>query len=51
MENVPNSPWPDRDELKVVRTFRDAGVRFVIADGRAIQFIVTNISFWRFFNS
>jgi hypothetical protein len=38
MESAPNSPWLDRDELEVVRSFQDAGVRFVIVGGRAVQF-------------
>ena len=38
MESAPNSSWLDRDELEVVRTFLDAGVRFVIVGGRAVQF-------------
>jgi hypothetical protein len=38
MESALNSPWLDRDELEVVRSFLDAGVRFVIVGGRAIQF-------------
>jgi predicted nucleotidyltransferase len=38
MESAPNSPWLDRDELEVVRSFLDAGVRFVVVGGRAVQF-------------
>lgn len=38
MESALNSPWLDRDELDVVRAFLDAGVRFVIVGGRAVQF-------------
>jgi len=38
METELNSPWLDRDELEVVRSFQDAGVRFVIVGGRAVQF-------------
>jgi hypothetical protein len=38
MQSAPNSPWLDRDELEVVRSFQDAGVRFVIVGGRAVQF-------------
>jgi hypothetical protein len=38
METELNSPWLDRDELEVVRTILDAGVRFLIVGGRAVQF-------------
>jgi hypothetical protein len=37
METELNSPWLDRDELEVIRTFLDAGVRFVIVGGRAVR--------------
>jgi hypothetical protein len=37
MESEHNSPWLDRDELEVLRWFQDAGVRFVIVGGRAVQ--------------
>jgi hypothetical protein len=32
------TPWIDADELPVVRGFVNAGVRFVIVGGRAVQF-------------
>jgi hypothetical protein len=38
MESAPNSPWLDPDEREVIRSFQDAGVRFVIVGGRAVQF-------------
>jgi hypothetical protein len=38
MQSAPHSPWLDPDELEVIRAFLDAGVRFVIVGGRAVQF-------------
>jgi hypothetical protein len=38
MQSAPNSPWLDPDELEVIRSLQDAGVRFVIIGGRAVQF-------------
>jgi hypothetical protein len=38
MQSAPDSPWLDRDEREVVRSFQDAGVRFLVVGGRAVQF-------------
>ena len=37
MESAPNSPWLDPDEREVIRSFQDAGVRFLVVGGRAVQ--------------
>lgn len=37
-EEEAGKSWLDPDELEVVQTFLDAGVRFLIVGGRAVQF-------------
>lgn len=38
MEERTARPWIDPDELDVVRAFVEAGVRFIVVGGRAVQF-------------